>query len=192
MTQYSGVSETHQMKTVAITVLFLGLSAGPVLAQDGPPAWMSEPRDWSRTLHDDATALHATIIDSHPGTYDALNPQFRANVDRGLAEALARAQTATTAGGWWWAMRAYVASFDDGHVQMGLKDGGSFPTRWPGFLTVYRNGEHRVADRDDADTSAPPLGARLIGCDGQDADALAEQRIGEFRGRWFLEAQRET
>ncbi len=168
----------------------------PVMAQEAPapaPAqdWMTAPRDWSAVLRQDATALHGIIIDSHPGVHDSLNPEFRARVDAGLALALRRAETTTDAGGWWWAMRAFVAGFDDGHVQMGLTDQSrGFPTRWPGFLTVYRGADQVVAVRDEADAAAPPLGARLVDCDAIPAPQLAEQRIGAFRGRWFLESQR--
>ena len=167
------------------------MGSAQALAQEATttdaPKPMLQPRDWSATLVQDTTALHAIMIDSHPGVHDPLNPAFRARLDQGLATALERARTTTDAGGWWWALRAYVASFEDGHVQISMtqRDFG-FPTRWPGFLTVYRGADEVVADRDDAD--APPLGARLIDCDGVDAATLAERRIGQFRGRWFLEA----
>lgn len=151
---------------------------------------MDQPRDWSATLVQDATGLHDIMVDSHPGTHDPLNPAFRPRLDRGLELALERAKTTTDAGGWWWALRAYVASFEDGHVGINVTQPGySFATRWPGFLTIYRGADQVVADRDEADSATPPLGARLIDCDGVAADALAEQRIGQFRGRWFLEAQ---
>ncbi|HYC75414.1 S41 family peptidase [Brevundimonas sp.] len=172
------------------------LTAAPCVAQDPAPAapapgWMTAPRDWRETLRQDATALHALIIESHPGVHDTLNPGFRASADAGLAEALRRAETATDAGGWWWALRAFVGSFDDGHVQLSLVDQTvGFPARWPGFLTVYRGADQVVAVRDEADASLPPPGAKLLDCDGVSADRLAAQRIGTFRGRWFLESQR--
>ena len=164
------------------------------LAQDAPADAlkpMDQPRDWSATLVQDATALHDIMIDSHPGVHDPLNPAFRPRLDEGLSTALGRARTTTDAGGWWWALRAYVASFEDGHVGINVTQPNyGFATRWPGFLTVYRGADQIVADRDAGDAATPPLGARLIDCDGVAADALAEQRIGQFRGRWFLEAQR--
>jgi hypothetical protein len=157
---------------------------------EGPPP---QTPDWGLTLRDDAVALHALIIDNHPGPHDALNPGFRARADAALAVALARAQTTTDAGGWWWGLRALVASFDDGHVQVALTNpGAGFPTRWPGFLTAYRDGQHHVVVRDADLPSTPPEGARLLSCDGVAAATLAEQRIGAFRGRWFLESQRVT
>lgn len=164
------------------------------LAQDAPaetPKPMDLPRDWSATLIQDATGLHDIMIDSHPGVHDTLNPAFKPRLEEGLTVALERAKTTTDAGGWWWALRAYVASFEDGHVGINITQPNyGFATRWPGFLTVYRGADQVVADRDAADADAPPLGARLIDCDGAAAEALAEQRIGQFRGRWFLEAQR--
>lgn len=182
------------MKPALFTAAALIL-ASPVMAQDATaptPAtdWMAAPRDWSATLRQDATALHAIIIDSHPGVHDSLNPEFRARVDAGLAVALRRAESATDAGGWWWAMRAFAAGFDDGHVQLALTNqSGGFPTRWPGFLTVYRGADQVVAARDEADATLPPIGARLIDCDGVPAAPLAEERIAAYRGRWFLESQ---
>lgn len=179
------------MKTAAGTAIGLWAAlAAPVMAQEADPrAWMAEPRDWSAMLAQDATALHDIVIDSHPGVHDPLNPEFRGRVDAGLAQALERARTTRDAGGWWWAMRAYVAGFNDGHVQIGLKE-GSFSMRWPGFMTVYRGADQVVADRDADAAAAPPLGARLIDCDGVPAERLAEDRIGAFRGRWFLQSQR--
>lgn len=157
-------------------------------AADGP---MELPRDWSATLVQDATGLHDIMVDSHPGTHDPLNPAFRPRLDTGLTVALERARSTTDAGGWWWALRAYVASFEDGHVGISITQPNyGFSTRWPGFLTVYRGADQVVADREAADASTPPLGAKLIDCDGVAAAPLAEQRIGQFRGRWFLESQR--
>jgi hypothetical protein len=168
--------------------LALGLMTTPAMAQDTPAA-DTAPRDWSQTLRQDATGLHAIIVDSHPGVWDTRNPEFRGKVDAGLALALQRAETTTDTGGWWWAMRAFVAGFDDGHMQIGVKDQSGFPTRWPGFLTVYRGADQVIANRDEADVNAPPLGAKLIDCDGVPAAQLAAERIGAFRGRWFLESQ---
>ena len=36
----------------------------------------------------------------------------------------------------------------------------------------------------------PPLGARMLACDGIDAQTLAVRRVGDFSGRWNLQASR--
>ena len=168
----------------------IGLLAGPAAAQGADPSWMSAPRDWSATLSQDVEAVARALEDTHPGMYDPRNPGFRPQAEAVLAEARARARDTRDAGGWWWAMRALIAGFDDGHVQIGLVPSGGLPSRWPGFLTVYRGADQVVGSRDELDEATPPLGARLIACDGVGADALARQRVGTFRGRWFLEAQK--
>lgn len=86
---------------LGLTVV-LALAAAPVTAQEAPaaPSFLTTPRDWSATLREDVTALHAVIMDSHPGPYDTLNPGFRAKAESGLATALQRAETTTDAGGW--------------------------------------------------------------------------------------------
>lgn len=173
--------------TAAASVMLL--AAASAVAQEAE--WMTAPRDWGATLRADATAFHDAIQDSHPGPVDPLNPAFGARLEAGLATALERAEEADTAGGWWWAMRALQAGFDDGHVQLRLTQANNgFPASWAGLITVYRGDDQWVADVDEADPSLPPLGARLVDCDGVDAATLGEQRVGQFRGRWFLEAQR--
>ncbi|WP_291834283.1 S41 family peptidase [Brevundimonas sp.] len=168
----------------------MALLAPPAWAQQAQPEWTTSPRDWSATLKGDVDALGRIIEETHPGLYDDRNPAFRQRVEAGLAEARERAETTTDAGGWWWAMRGLIAGFEDGHVDIGLTNQGGFPTRWPGFLTVYQGADQVVASRDEADRDSPPLGARLIACDGVDAATLAERRVGAFRGRWVLEAQK--
>ena len=90
-------------RTILAPMVTLALLAGAAQAEPQTPAyldvpaWMTETRDWSATLEQDARALHAIVIDSHPGVHDALNPQFRARVDAGLAQALERARATTDA-----------------------------------------------------------------------------------------------
>ncbi len=184
------------MKTMALAALAAAVLMTCARAEaQAPPGAGPPPQtsDWGLTLREDALALHALVIDNHPGAHNALDPDFRARADAALAVALARAQATTGAGGWWWGLRGLVASFDDGHVQVALTNpGAGFPTRWPGVLTAYRDGQYRVVARDPDLPTTPPPGARLLACDGVAAATLAEQRIGAFRGRWSLESQRVT
>lgn len=166
------------MSIVAFAVI------GSLVPQDAAPT-----TDWATLLRADAQAIHESLEDSHPGPFDTLNPGFQRQLDEGLTRALDRADTTRDVGGYWWAIREYVASFNDGHTALNPTDRlGALPAEWPGFSTSYRGGRHVVTVR--ADPASPPQGAALIGCDGIDAATLAAENIGRFRGNWSLNTTR--
>jgi hypothetical protein len=148
--------------------------------------------DWGAVLTADAQALHDTFQASHPGAVDAENPAFRTALADGLARAKARAPAVNSYAGYRWAMREYVAGFDDGHVNVGETDKApAIPLAWPGFLTRDQGGRQVVALRGDAG-ALPAIGAELVSCDGEPAARLLETNVGRYRGRWNLESQREA
>ena len=145
--------------------------------------------NWGQRLEQDARAMHAALAGSHPGPVDSLNPEFAPLLNEGLSRALARVPQTRDFGGYWWALREFQASFQDGHVQLDTTaQAPQLPIRWPGFLTGYDGDMQYVATR-LPDEGLPPLGAILLECDGVPADALAERLVGQFRGRWSLESQ---
>jgi hypothetical protein len=148
--------------------------------------------DWASDLRRDAQAMHDDIARNHPGPVDPANPGFAAANDTGLKLALTRAQTTTTYGGYFFALQAYAASFDDGHLAFFPADLAKEPkldVQWPGFLTNFvRNDVQRVVSR--AADAPVPNGARLVGCDGVDATTLAARNVGTQYGRWNLHATR--
>lgn len=146
--------------------------------------------DWAATLRIDAQAFHDDIAANHPGPVNALDPGFARRNDAALAMTLRRAARVKDYPGYRFAMSAYAASFDDGHVAAFASDKAPpLASRWPGFLTGFdARGAQVVMSR--ADSSPLPLGARLIGCDGRNADALATANVGAFEGRWFLASRR--
>lgn len=149
------------------------------------------PRDWAATLRADARAYHDQIADNHPGPYNRLDPGFASRNDAGLALAMQRAAMTHDYPGYLWAMRGYVASFNDGHVALDLTNPPALPIRWPGFLTGF-DGAGRQIVMTRAGDVALPLGALLVSCDGIDAERLAARNVGAFRGRWELVSQRAT
>jgi hypothetical protein len=156
----------------------------PLLAAAAEP-----PRDWSATLRADAIAFHDAIAANHPGPVNRLDPRFTERNDAGLALALRRAANARDYPAYLWAMRAYVAGFDDGHVAFDVNQPVPLPLRWPGFLTTL-DGAERAVVVTRADDVALPLGAELVSCDGIPAKTLAMRNVGDFRGRWSLFSQR--
>ena len=173
--------------------MILPLMLAAALAQTAPAA---TPRkappitDWAGTLRKDARAFHETIAANHPGPANRLDPDFARRNDAGLALVLSRAANVRDYPGYLWAMRAYVAGFDDGHVAFSITDPSvPSPTQWPGFLTGFdERGRQAVMTRED---DAPvPLGAELASCDGIPAERLAARQVGAFYGRWMLASQR--
>jgi hypothetical protein len=146
-------------------------------------------RDWSAALKQDAQALHDDAATNHPGPHNRLDPDFAKRNDAGLALVLKRAAQVHDFAGYLYAMRAYVAGFEDGHMGFGITgDAPKFETRWPGFLTGFDAADvPRVVSR--ADDAPLPLGARLVSCDGKAAKTLAAENIGAFEGRWFLRSR---
>ena len=148
-----------------------------------------ESRDWSTTLRMDAAALHEDIVANHPGMANALDPGFAGREAAAYALLQKRAASVTTYAGYRFALSAYAASFDDGHMTVVPADNASvLAARWPGFLTGFDQRGQVVKTR--ADRAPVPLGARLIACDGVMADRLARTNIGAFDGRWFLASRR--
>ncbi|MES2336578.1 MAG: hypothetical protein V4537_00615 [Pseudomonadota bacterium] len=148
------------------------------------------PRDWGLVLRRDAAAFHDLIADDHPGPYNRLDPGFAARNDAAFRLAQSRAGKVHDFAGYLWAMRGYVASFDDGHVQFSTVKGSPLLTaRWPGFLTGL-DGRGRAIVMTRADDAAVPLGAELIACDGVPAVRMAARNVGAFSGRWQLSSQR--
>jgi hypothetical protein len=164
-----------------------GLLIGAVLAA---PATQGVPTDWSRTLTADLDAADAAMRSSHPGGVDRQNAGFGDQLDEALAFARSRAGKVGSFAGYWWAMKGYAASFNDGHVSLNALSGAPvLPAQWPGFLTGF-DGDAQVVMTVEGGPGHPPLGARLLSCDGIDAETLAARRVGDFSGRWNLQASR--
>ncbi len=165
----------------------LGLAV--LFAPTSVRAQIPEERDWGETLRIDAQALHDDIAANHPGQVDAANPDFAVNNVEQLALALKRAETAESYGDYYFAMRIYASSFNDGHVILGARGSTPNTLQWPGFATDYDDdGDIRVALASPG--SLVPVGARLIGCDGLSAEEYAAATLGTMFGRWELESQR--
>ncbi len=147
-------------------------------------------RDWSTTLRTDARALHDDVVANHPGMVNALDPDFAKREAAAYALLLKRAARVRSYAGYRYALSAYAASFDDGHLAVfPAKDAPPLGSQWPGFLTGYdSSGAQVVMTR--ADDAPVPLGAKLVACDGRDAATLARQNVGAFDGRWFLASRR--
>lgn len=166
------------LKCVLAVVLCAG-SVGNAVATDTPAgARASTEFDWAAAARQDIEAIHDTLRDNHPGTVDNANPAFANWLKEGRARALEQAATAVHAGDYWRAVRGYTNGFRDGHIWFGFS--GSMTRAWPGLLTARDDeGVTRVVLNDEE--SGVPLGAQLLACDGQDAEALQRRWIDPYR-----------
>ncbi|MFN4288359.1 MAG: S41 family peptidase [Brevundimonas sp.] len=153
------------------------------------------PARWGEALSEDARAFHDIILENHAGPVDEENPGFLPLLGAGLDLALSRAPQADSYEHWYFALREYAASFDDGHL--GLADwapmGHSWRARWPGFLTGLRSGDEGAEQHEVVFSNGeglPPVGAVLVSCDGIGALDLAADRVGRTAGRWNLRSRR--
>lgn len=166
---------------------FSGLA---ILAASAPAAaQLPAERDWAAALRKDAQALHDDIAANHPGPVNPKDPGFAKLNDSQLALALSRAREARSYADYFFALREYVASFNDGHMGIGAFGFTPNDLRWPGFLTDY-DGRGDIKVILTADSAKVPIGARLLGCDGMTAARYAEATLGRMWGRWHLESQR--
>lgn len=152
----------------------LGISVMQLPAQDR----------WRHDAEADLRFMHAHVALTHPGAVNPDDPDFSRRSDAALARALSQAADVTTAGGYYWTLRRFLAAFDDLHVGIAqFREPDAI--RWPGFEI---DASLRVTTSGDA--TAPPLGATLLDCDGVRADSLVRARVGSSAGSWSLLGQR--
>ena len=144
-------------------------------AKRSPPAAQV---DWAAAARMDIEAIHDTLRDHHPGPVDAGNPAFARWLKEGRAQALERAAAASHAGDYWRAVRGYTNGFRDGHIWFGFSK--PMTRAWPGLLTM-RDAQGLARVVLNIGEPGVPLGAELLACDGQDAEALQQRWVDPYR-----------
>lgn len=130
----------------------------------------------------DLDAVRQLIVEAHPGMLDEQNPDFQEWVDTGYekaAELIPMVFSYDTALA---AVRYYVTGFRDGHLiySDNIRDDTAqmFTTGWRVDLT---SGDYRVvAIAPSWPTALPPIGAKLMGCDGRTPDIIIQQDVAPF------------
>jgi hypothetical protein len=166
-----------------IAVLLLVCIAAPATAQDDVAAV------WRSLAAIDSEAALRLIEQNHPGAVPALGDmEFLDLLRTARSNVEARLPRITGYDGYAALMAGLATDFRDGHIW-------STPLlqkqqrTWAGFIIV-RQGGHWIAGHQDTSRGETGLGgARLVSCDGLDAEAWARQRIGLFRGDPQVEAQ---
>jgi Peptidase family S41 len=132
---------------------------------------------WQALTRIDVNAAWALLKNNHPAALPEVgDKQFTNALAAGHKRALDRAKHVDNYQGYVAALGEFAASMGDGHIW-------SHPlflprtVEWAG-LVVARRGNAWVIARDDPKIAGAELtGARLLGCDGEDTDALARDRL---------------
>jgi hypothetical protein len=164
--------------------IWLSIACASTLGMLGcaSPQPVKPTEHWQKMARTDLDAVRQLIVEAHPGMLDEQNPDFRKWVDSGYekaAELIPGVFSYDTALA---AVRYYVTGFRDGHLiySDNIRDDTAqmFTTGWRVDLT---GGDYRVvAIAPSWPTALPPIGAKLMGCDGRTPDIITQQDVAPF------------
>ena len=140
---------------------------------------------WRAVARSDLDFIHRTILEAHPGAIDRANPAFQTWMEDGYPEALSllpRVHDYSTSLN---AVRDYVTGFRDGHLfvsdQMRPPDE---LIEFQGWGVDERHGQFIVVTTArDWPVPLPPLGARLISCDGRSPESIVAEDVAPYVDR---------
>jgi hypothetical protein len=118
---------------------------------------------------------------------------FRRWLEVGLRQAEVGLPKVRDGRSYYFLLQGYVAGFRDAHIVIDHNRGSHVftdPIAWPGFVIGLRGGDYEVEFRAPDIPGAPPLGARLRGCDGKDVGDLIAQH-DRYDGDLSLAAARD-
>lgn len=165
-------------------VLPLLLLAVPALAQPATPAEQA----WNVLAKADVEAALRLIEDNHPGAAPELGDQrFQRDLQSARANAAKRLPLVKDFGGHAALMNGLANDFRDGHIWSNptLSQGRR---TWAGIVMSRSGGQWLVGAQDRTDGEPDLKGARLLSCDGVEADAFAKARTGTFYAHPEVEA----
>jgi hypothetical protein len=149
--------------------------------------------DWAEIAIDDLHFIRAILRENHPGPKDDVNPWFRDWYEQGFEDALRLAARAEDYPGYFFAIKYYMSGFQDGHLgALGddrLQD-GRLERRWAGVILGIEGEDYVVVSSDASFVPAPPVGARLIGCDERSPGELAEEILEPYFPLWSVRSVR--
>lgn len=144
------------------------------------------PAEWQEVTRKNLFAMREMLIESSPIVLPGGDERQAAWLDQGYQEALALIPRVHDELGLLYVLRRYALGFDDIHLDV-RQAGPSLVTLWPGFV-AGREGSETVVTWRRAEPLAgqPPVGARILSCDGKTIEALIEEGLFTYwRARGF-------
>ena len=167
--------------TALVTGAMTMLSAGAAFGADSTDKTIA---DWQTMAQSDLDAVKRLIQQVHPGSMDNLNPAFEAWTDSGYQQAqklIPKVHSYDTAMA---AVRYYVTGFYDGHLGYSDNARANASVQVTGWRVDLVQGAYIVTDAAPSWPAAmPPVGAKLIECDGHTVEELLRNNIAPFYDR---------
>lgn len=156
----------------ALLAMFLVASSVPSIAQ-------SFENDLREQTEQDIIAAVAILREHHPGISNPYDPGFSQKLDRAEQLALHAAKKVQTQVDRQFAIAEINRALADEHafVQTAFDGSGG---QWPGFETVWRGDALYVSYLAG---KGPPVGSRLLSCDGVHAKQLIRDDVFRLDGR---------
>jgi len=154
---------------------------------------------WQSRAYRDLHAAHAYLLNDSVGGRDGENVRFINWLDLGYQRAKLLARQVNSASSYNLVMNYYLNGFNDEHVEyFPYLKRFNFDRFWPGFTIYYRNKQFYVSAlaRAQEIKNLPPVGAKLVSCDGASPYNLMRQRVFPYFGNihlqadWFINAPR--
>lgn len=139
------------------------------------------PEGWRKAATKDLAAVHDLLRDNAPQMFvDRDSADFRKWLETGYAEAQRRLPKVQDYNGYIYLLWGYAGGFRDGHLRV---SGSPEHHRWPGFAMAWANGSYVVRMQSaSAKDRLPPIGAKLLDCDGKSAENIARSHIDRYDG----------
>ncbi|KQW87115.1 hypothetical protein ASC94_27230 [Massilia sp. Root418] len=154
------------------------------LLASGAGATERTAAEWQAAARADLDAVHKLILTAHPGSIDDLNPGFKAWAEQGYREALQLVPRVNSYDSMMSAVRYYVTGFRDGHLLYSDNARRGYPMLVNGWRLHKQGGDYVVdAHLKDWPAPLPPIGAKLLQCDGRTPDAILASDVAPFLDR---------
>ena len=145
---------------------------------------------WSQHTIEDLNEIFKIIKENHPGPLDKKNPSFNRQLRKNHKQALRKAKKVTSYEGWFYTLRFFTNSFQDGHVLTKiLKEVKKTSVLWPGFIVTRRHNAWFVHfSKKEKEKNIPQKGWKLLSCDRKAPDKLLKRNIIPYFGIKNLES----
>lgn len=153
----------------------------------------SDAERWQAMARADLDAMHARIVEAHPGVIDSKNPEFSTWLEKGYEQAKTFIPYVVSYDTAMAVMRYYGAGFEDGHLMYSDNVREDFPILVTGWHITLKDSEYVVSTAlTNWSVPLPPVGAIWIGCDGLSAEEVLQTMIAPFSDRRIGEESRNT